>query len=167
MRGHRIPPGSHLLRPAAAHSDPTAARPSNRRRRLKTLPSPLPPRSSILPTDFHHLAMGGPSVRARRCDRAKSSGGLRRLPHGVGQACGIAGGQASRLIDTPDRAARGSPAPQARFGLFRERTGRAAARADVLCATAARTSACNAFSLILSPSWISMARLTLPSRLEL
>src|SRR5205809_795570 len=34
-------------------------------------------------------------------------------------------------------------------------------------ATAARMSACNAFSSILSPSWKSMARLVLPSRLEL
>src|SRR5215470_12579331 len=34
-------------------------------------------------------------------------------------------------------------------------------------ATATRMSAFNAFSSILSPSWISMARLVLPSRLEL
>ena len=33
--------------------------------------------------------------------------------------------------------------------------------------TAARTSVFNAFSLIFSPSWKSMARLTFPSRLEL
>jgi hypothetical protein len=38
---------------------------------------------------------------------------------------------------------------------------------DVLSATAARMSAFNAFSLILSPSWKSMARLVLSSRLEL
>jgi hypothetical protein len=37
----------------------------------------------------------------------------------------------------------------------------------VLSATAARISALNALSSILSPSWISMARLTLPSRLVL
>src|SRR4029079_19532880 len=58
-------------------------------------------------------------------------------------------------------------APQALFGLFRERTGRAVARTDVFRATAARMSAFNALSSILSPSWKSMARLTLPSRLEL
>src|SRR5262249_61180794 len=58
-------------------------------------------------------------------------------------------------------------APQALFGRFWERTGRAVVRADVFSATAARMSAFNAFSLILSPSWISMARLVLPSRLEL
>src|SRR6266436_4382491 len=45
--------------------------------------------------------------------------------------------------------------------------GRAVARADVFSATAARMSAFNAFSSILSPSWKSMARLVLPSRLEL
>src|SRR5438093_9503430 len=39
--------------------------------------------------------------------------------------------------------------------------------ADVFSATAARMSAFNAFSSILSPSWKSMARLVLPSRLEL
>src|SRR5262249_17592143 len=39
--------------------------------------------------------------------------------------------------------------------------------ADLFSATAARMNAFNAFSLILSPSRISMARLTLPSRLEL
>src|SRR5260370_2410491 len=38
---------------------------------------------------------------------------------------------------------------------------------DVFSATAARISAFNAFSSILSPSWKSMARLLLPSRLEL
>ena len=38
---------------------------------------------------------------------------------------------------------------------------------DVFSATAARMSAFNAFSSILSPSWKSMARLVLPSRLEL
>ena len=45
--------------------------------------------------------------------------------------------------------------------------GASCARFAVFSATAARMSACNAFSLILSPSRISMARLTLPSRLEL
>ncbi len=45
--------------------------------------------------------------------------------------------------------------------------GRVVARADVFSATAARMSAFNAFSLILSPSWKSMARLVLPSRLAL
>src|SRR5580704_13208854 len=44
--------------------------------------------------------------------------------------------------------------------------GRRAAE-DVFRATAARMSAFNAFSSILSPSWKSMARLVLPSRLEL
>ena len=39
--------------------------------------------------------------------------------------------------------------------------------ADLFSATAARMSAFNAFSSILSPSWKSMARLVLPSRLEL
>src|ERR1700688_2122513 len=58
-------------------------------------------------------------------------------------------------------------APQSLFGLFGERTGHAVARADVFRATAARTSAWSAFSSILSPSWKSMARLVLPSRLEL
>src|SRR5437763_10514130 len=38
---------------------------------------------------------------------------------------------------------------------------------DVFSATAARMSAWSAFSSILSPSWKSMARLVLPSRLEL
>src|SRR6266480_6828916 len=38
---------------------------------------------------------------------------------------------------------------------------------DVFSATAARMRAFNAFSSILSPSWKSMARLVLPSRLEL
>src|SRR5262249_32991147 len=38
---------------------------------------------------------------------------------------------------------------------------------DAFSATAARTSAFNAFSSILSLSWKSMARLVLPSRLEL
>src|SRR5438093_2744290 len=45
--------------------------------------------------------------------------------------------------------------------------GRAVARTEVFRATAARMSAFNAFSSILSPSWKSMARLVLPSRLEL
>ena len=58
-------------------------------------------------------------------------------------------------------------APQALFGFFRERPGRAAARAGVFSATAARMSAFNAFSSILSPSWKSMARRALPSRLAL
>src|ERR1700678_2242678 len=58
-------------------------------------------------------------------------------------------------------------APQALFGLFGERTGRAVARTDVFSATAAQMSAWSAFSSILSPSWKSMARLVLPSRLEL
>src|SRR5207247_3833931 len=44
--------------------------------------------------------------------------------------------------------------------------GRRAAE-DVFSATAARMSAFNAFSSILSPSWKSMARLVLPWRLEL
>ena len=43
-------------------------------------------------------------------------------------------------------------APQALFGLFGERTGRAVARADVFSATAARMSAWSACSSILSPS---------------
>ena len=38
---------------------------------------------------------------------------------------------------------------------------------DVLRMTAARTRSFNASSLILSPSWKSMARLALPPRLEL
>src|SRR5580693_7731318 len=58
-------------------------------------------------------------------------------------------------------------APQALFGFLRERTGPAAARTEIFSATAARMSAFNAFSSILSPSWRSMARLVLPSRLEL
>src|SRR5436190_11448100 len=41
------------------------------------------------------------------------------------------------------------------------------ARTDVFSATAARMSAFNAFSSISSPSWKSMARRVLPSRLEL
>src|SRR5258706_10650617 len=41
------------------------------------------------------------------------------------------------------------------------------ARTETFSATAARMSAFNAFSSILSPSWKSMARLVLPSRLEL
>ena len=41
------------------------------------------------------------------------------------------------------------------------------ARTEMFSATAARMSAFNAFSSILSPSWKSMARLVLPSRLEL
>src|SRR5205085_11510500 len=41
------------------------------------------------------------------------------------------------------------------------------ARSDVFSATAARTSAFNALSSILSSSWKSMARRMLPSRLEL
>ena len=56
-------------------------------------------------------------------------------------------------------------APQALFGLFLERTGRA--RTDMFSATAARMSAFNASSSIVSPSRISMARRVLPSRLEL
>src|SRR6202163_4654853 len=59
-------------------------------------------------------------------------------------------------MEVPRRAA-----SQSLFGLLRE------ARTDVFRATAARMSAFNAFSSILSPSWISMARLVLPSRLEL
>src|SRR6476660_8187531 len=51
------------------------------------------------------------------------------------------------------------------YGFFRGRT--TAARADVLRATAARMSAFSAFSSILSPSWTSMARRVLPSRLAL
>src|SRR3954470_3952898 len=58
-------------------------------------------------------------------------------------------------------------AAQALFGRFCERTGRAVAHTDVFSATAARMSAFNAFSSILSPSWKSIARLVLPSRLEL
>ena len=57
--------------------------------------------------------------------------------------------------------------PQTLFGFLRERAGPAAARSDMFIATAARMSACNASSSILSPSWRSMARLTLPSRLAL
>jgi len=38
---------------------------------------------------------------------------------------------------------------------------------DSFRATAARTRAVNAFSSIFSPSWMSMARRTLPSRLAL
>src|SRR6476660_9761746 len=45
--------------------------------------------------------------------------------------------------------------------------GRAVVRAEMFSATAARMSAFNALFLILSPSWKSMARLVLPSRLEL
>src|SRR6476619_1450674 len=45
--------------------------------------------------------------------------------------------------------------------------GRAVVRAEMFSATAARMSASNALFLILSPSWKSMARLVLPSRLEL
>src|SRR3954447_10911909 len=45
--------------------------------------------------------------------------------------------------------------------------GPAVARTDVFNATAARMSAFNALSSILSLSWKSMARLVLPSRLEL
>src|SRR6202030_4254620 len=45
--------------------------------------------------------------------------------------------------------------------------GPAVARTDVFRATAARMSAFNALSSILSPSWKSIARLVLPSRLEL
>src|SRR3546814_3738900 len=43
-------------------------------------------------------------------------------------------------------------APRALFGSVWERAGRAAVRIEVFSATAARTSAFNAFSLILSPS---------------
>src|SRR5205807_6683404 len=74
----------------------------------------------------------------------------------------------SALARRADRSfSRFHDAPQALFGLFRERTGRAVARTDVFSATAARMSAWSAFSSILSPSWKSMARLVLPSRLEL
>src|SRR6202166_3419951 len=45
--------------------------------------------------------------------------------------------------------------------------GPVVARTDVFSATAARMSAFNAFSSILSPSWKSMARRVFPSRLEL
>src|SRR5687767_15241037 len=79
-----------------------------------------------------------------------------------------------RLADGPRRDAHGrgkslraAESPHARFGLLRERTGRAVACTGVFSATAARMSAFNPFSSIVSPSWISMARLTLPSRLEL
>src|SRR5882757_1641522 len=41
------------------------------------------------------------------------------------------------------------------------------ARAETFSAAAARMSAFSAFSSILSPSWKSIARLVLPSRLEL
>src|SRR5882762_1130086 len=73
---------------------------------------------------------------------------------------------ASRLGDSHS-STRFHDAPQALVGLFGERTGRAAAGTDVFSATAARMSAWSAFSSILSPSWKSMARLVLPSRLEL
>ncbi len=43
----------------------------------------------------------------------------------------------------------------------------AGAHFDAFSTTAARMSAWSAFSLILSPSWMSMARRVLPSRLEL
>src|SRR6476620_1725884 len=62
---------------------------------------------------------------------------------------------------------RSREATQTRLGFFFGRTGRAPARADVFSSTAARMSALSAFSLILSPSWKSMARRVLPSRLEL
>src|SRR2546427_12115439 len=45
--------------------------------------------------------------------------------------------------------------------------GRAVAGTDVFRATAARMSTWSAFSSILSPSWKSMARRVLPSRLKL
>src|SRR5215207_7075933 len=45
--------------------------------------------------------------------------------------------------------------------------GRAVARTDMFSATAARMSAFKAASSMVSPSWMSMARLTLPSRLAL
>jgi len=55
-----------------------------------------------------------------------------------------------------------------RFGVHEGFSCRARRKAyDVFSATAARMSAFNAFSSILSPSWKSMARLVLPSRLEL
>src|SRR5215471_7630213 len=60
---------------------------------------------------------------------------------------------------------RGALPPYNQF--LRERPGRAALGGDVFRATAARMSACSAFSSILSPSWKSMARRVLPSRLEL
>src|SRR5206468_2266074 len=50
-------------------------------------------------------------------------------------------------------------APAVRVGLARVE--------DSFSATAARKSAFSAFSSIFSPSWMSMARLVLPSRLEL
>src|SRR6267143_3223314 len=49
----------------------------------------------------------------------------------------------------------------------RGRTGADVFSAAVFSATAARMSTRSAFSSILSPSWKSMARLVLPSRLEL
>src|SRR3546814_18680506 len=58
-------------------------------------------------------------------------------------------------------------APRALFGSVWVRARRAAVRIEVFSATAARTSAFNAFSLILSPSCKSIARRVLPSRLAL
>src|SRR5437764_11545230 len=62
---------------------------------------------------------------------------------------------------------RGDPAREAATGMSRGARGPYFARPEVFSATAARISAFNAFSSILSPSWISMARRVLPSRLEL
>src|SRR6185312_8625253 len=58
------------------------------------------------------------------------------------------------------------PRFQVLFGFLRAE-GRPTAFFEVFSATAARTSACSGFASILSPSRMSMARLTLPSRLEL
>ena len=77
----------------------------------------------------------------------------------------LVGKNNAELIFYTSRRVTGEEAPSSPQALFF--FGERAARADMFSSTAARMSAFNAFSLILSPSRISMARLTLPSRLEL
>ena len=72
-------------------------------------------------------------------------------------------GRASRPRRDRARRARAQLGSQALFDFLPARAGRAVARAEMFSATAARKSAFNAFSSILSPSRMSMARRVLPS----
>ena len=106
-----------------------------------------------------------------RCDVGSAPGmGSQQPRHGALVRAGSVGGHAAvghslNGADLEWSGAVGRPRPP---GRCRSRHGcRYFLALDVLRATAARKSAFSAFSLSFSPSWKSMARRTLPSRLEL
>src|SRR5438876_5590602 len=141
-------------------------------RRFAALQRIAPAHRRYLAEDADHNLAGIGARRLRHPHRHAHNTAQGRLrTHPARPRPSRAGKSSRRMGETQPRAGRDGARPfrpdreiiTVVYALF---AGRLAAE-DLFSATAARMSALNAFSSILSPSRKSMARLVLPSRLEL